>query len=168
MCRGHFRLALGPKRSHIAVTHLADATLLYLAFLVELGGHCLIAEYKVDFISFIINVQLICTCSHHPKYLACLTSSDGCPKFSRHGKYSCPGSNITYTCALNTSADAVITRWSGSALMSSTPDSTHPESKWNSSSIHLRIMWQSLCCDNQCYLNMLHAHLSSPFLLFKL
>ena len=32
------------------------------------------------------------------------------------GTYSCPGSNIIYTCALSSSAEAVITLWSGSAF----------------------------------------------------
>ncbi|KAL5500754.1 hypothetical protein EMCRGX_G012354 [Ephydatia muelleri] len=43
-------------------------------------------------------------------------SFDGCQVFNGHGTYSCPGSNITYTCVLNTSANAVITLWSGSAF----------------------------------------------------
>ena len=45
-----------------------------------------------------------------------MTFSDGCQLFTGHGTYSCPGSNITYTCALNTSADTVVTLWSGSAF----------------------------------------------------
>ena len=45
-----------------------------------------------------------------------LTSSDGCQLFNGHGTYSCRGSNITYTCVLNTSADTVVTLWSGSAF----------------------------------------------------
>ena len=32
------------------------------------------------------------------------------------GTYSCPGSIITYTCVLSSSANAVITLWSGSAF----------------------------------------------------
>ena len=32
------------------------------------------------------------------------------------GTYSCPGSNITYTCVLNSSTYAVITLWIGSAF----------------------------------------------------
>ena len=48
------------------------------------------------------------------------TSLDGCPQFSLTsppmGTYSCPGSSITYTCVLSSSADAVITLWCGSAF----------------------------------------------------
>ena len=43
-----------------------------------------------------------------------------CPQFSLTsplmGTYSCPGSNIIYTCVLSSSANAVITLWSGSAF----------------------------------------------------
>eukprot|EP00731_Ephydatia_muelleri_P011278 Em0006g172a len=46
---------------------------------------------------------------------------DGCPQFSLTsppmGTYSCPGSSITYTCVLSSSAPfTVITLWSGSAF----------------------------------------------------
>eukprot|EP00731_Ephydatia_muelleri_P011622 Em0006g516a len=43
-----------------------------------------------------------------------------CPQFSLTsppiGTYSCPGSNMTYTCVLSSSAAGVITVWSGSAF----------------------------------------------------
>ena len=46
---------------------------------------------------------------------------DGCPQFSltspSMSTYSCPGSNIIYTCVLSSSAPfAVITAWTGSAF----------------------------------------------------
>ena len=47
-------------------------------------------------------------------------SSGTCPQFSLTsppmGTYSCPGSNITYTCVLSSGATGVITVWSGSAF----------------------------------------------------
>ena len=47
-------------------------------------------------------------------------SSGTCPQFSLTsppmGTYSCPGSNITYTCVLNSSGLGVSTAWSGSAF----------------------------------------------------
>ena len=48
-------------------------------------------------------------------------SSGTCPQFSLsyppNGTYSCPGSNITYTCVLSSSAPlAVITVWTGTAF----------------------------------------------------
>ena len=46
--------------------------------------------------------------------------------------------------------------WISLPLSSYKPYITHPESWRNSPTIHPRVLWQSLCCDNQCYLNMLH------------
>ena len=49
-------------------------------------------------------------------------SSAACQQFSLTstptGTYSCPGSNIIYTCVVSSSADNVITIWSGSACLS--------------------------------------------------
>ena len=39
-----------------------------------------------------------------------------CPQFTSVSAYTCPGSTITYTCAINTSLVIVATTWSGSAL----------------------------------------------------
>ena len=39
-----------------------------------------------------------------------------CPQFTSVSTYSCPGSNIIYTCAINTNTFTVITLWSGSAF----------------------------------------------------
>ena len=89
--------------------------------------------------------------------------SGTCPQFSLTsppmGTYSCPGSNITYTCVLRLKRSSwcdYSLEWISLPMSSYKPDITHPEIRWDSSTIHPRIMWQSLCCDNQCYLNMLH------------
>ena len=59
-------------------------------------------------------------CVHDYKYSIIDLFPGTCPQFSLTsppmGTYSCPGSNITYTCVLSSSANAVITLWSGSAF----------------------------------------------------
>ena len=42
--------------------------------------------------------------------------SGTCPQFTSVSAYSCPGSTIIYTCAINTNTLTVITTWSGSAF----------------------------------------------------
>ena len=53
-------------------------------------------------------------------YICIFFTQGTCPQFSLTsppmGTYSCPGSDITYTCVLNSSAAGVITAWSGSAF----------------------------------------------------
>ena len=77
---------------------------------------------KVFFPNFLLAIleanSNLLLCNTH-----CISSGnslDGCQQFfltsPPMGTYSCPGSNIIYTCALSSSADAVITLWSGSAF----------------------------------------------------
>ena len=52
-----------------------------------------------------------CICKKH-----CIPSGQFSLTSPPMGTYSCPGSNITYTCVLNSSDFGVITAWSGSAF----------------------------------------------------
>ena len=109
LCKYTPYIMLGGLTSNGVISILCSAMVVPLMLVILLG-----AAQGMPFVHLQKDVLVslsFCICKKH-----CIPSGQFSLTSPPMGTYSCPGSNITYTCVLSSSANAVITLWSGSAF----------------------------------------------------